>query len=100
MREQPTYPSSRIGRRLAMLAAAAGLVCAALSPALLPVQAKATVKSGLATAAACVTPPCITPLKFIGGPAFAGLYGWGAATLKDGSVLIGDYWNFRIQHYS
>lgn len=30
----------------------------------------------------------------------AGLYGWGAATLPDGSVLIGDYWNYRVRHYA
>lgn len=33
-------------------------------------------------------------------PAAAGLYGWGAATMPDGSVLIGDYWNYRIVHYN
>ncbi|HEY3240547.1 MAG TPA: NHL repeat-containing protein [Acidimicrobiia bacterium] len=41
-----------------------------------------------------------TPIRQIGGPGHAGLYGWGAATLNDGSVLIGDYWNFRILHFS
>ncbi len=46
---------------------------------------------------AVVTP---TPLSTIGGPAHAGLYGWGAATQKDGSVLIGDYWNLRVTHYA
>jgi DNA-binding beta-propeller fold protein YncE len=29
----------------------------------------------------------------------AGLYVWGAATEPDGSILIGDYWNYRIVHY-
>jgi tripartite motif-containing protein 71 len=30
----------------------------------------------------------------------AALYGWGDATLPDGSVLVGDYWNNRIVHYN
>lgn len=30
----------------------------------------------------------------------AGLYAWGAATLNDGSVLIGNYWNLRVDHYA
>ena len=33
------------------------------------------------------------------GFAPAGLYGWGAAAEPDGSILLGDYWNFRIVHY-
>ena len=41
----------------------------------------------------------VTPVRVIGGPGHAGLYGWGAATVGDGSVLLGDYWNFRVQHY-
>ena len=32
-------------------------------------------------------------------PAAAVLYGWGAATMPDGSILVGDYWNYRIVHY-
>jgi len=40
------------------------------------------------------------PLRQIGGPGHAGLYGWGMATMPDGSVLIGDYWNYRIAHYA
>ncbi len=32
--------------------------------------------------------------------ACAGLYGWGAATLQDGSVIIGDYWNNRVASFS
>ena len=45
------------------------------------------------------TPPVVTPVRIIGGPGHAGLYGWGAATMSDGSVLIGDYWNYRVQQY-
>ena len=42
----------------------------------------------------------VTPVRIVGGSGHAGLYGWGAATLNDGSVLIGDYWNFRIQRWN
>jgi DNA-binding beta-propeller fold protein YncE len=33
-------------------------------------------------------------------PADAGLYAWGMATEPDGSILTGDYWNYRIVHYA
>jgi DNA-binding beta-propeller fold protein YncE len=42
----------------------------------------------------------ITAVRQIGGSGHAGLYGWGAATMLDGSVLIGDYWNYRIVRYA
>jgi DNA-binding beta-propeller fold protein YncE len=29
----------------------------------------------------------------------AGLYGWGAATMNDGTILISDYWNLRVRRY-
>jgi DNA-binding beta-propeller fold protein YncE len=41
-----------------------------------------------------------TSVGTIGHHGHAGLYAWGAATLPDGSVLIGDYWNLRIMHYA
>src|SRR4051794_29956193 len=41
-----------------------------------------------------------TPVRQVGGPGHAALYGWGAATAADGSVLLGDYWNYRIAHYA
>jgi sugar lactone lactonase YvrE len=41
-----------------------------------------------------------TPVRQVGGTGHAGLYAWGAATAPDGSVYIGDYWNYRIQHYA
>jgi DNA-binding beta-propeller fold protein YncE len=40
-----------------------------------------------------------TALSLIGSPGTAGLYAWGAATMPDGSILLGDYWNYRIVHY-
>jgi hypothetical protein len=39
-------------------------------------------------------------LRQVGQPGHAGLYGWGAATMSDGSVLLGDYWNYRVYHYA
>lgn len=42
----------------------------------------------------------LTPVRVVGGPGHAGLYAWGAATTGDGSVLISDYWNRRVQHYN
>ncbi len=42
----------------------------------------------------------LVPERIVGGPGHAGLYGWGAATMRDGSVLIGDYWNKRVLHYA
>ena len=50
--------------------------------------------------ASAATTTTLTPVRTIGGPGHAELYGWGMATLSDGSVLVGDYWNFRIAHYS
>ncbi len=50
-----------------------------------------------APAAQAVT---MTPVRTIGGPGHAELYAWGMATQNDGSVLVGDYWNFRIARYS
>jgi DNA-binding beta-propeller fold protein YncE len=32
--------------------------------------------------------------------AAAALYGWGDATMPDGTVLVGDYWNYRIVHFN
>jgi tripartite motif-containing protein 71 len=42
----------------------------------------------------------ITPIRQIGSSGHADLYGWGMATETDGSVLVGDYWNYRIVHYA
>jgi tripartite motif-containing protein 71 len=41
-----------------------------------------------------------TSVRTIGGPGHAGLYGWGADTMADGTVLVGDYWNLRVQRFS
>jgi DNA-binding beta-propeller fold protein YncE len=50
------------------------------------------------TGALAPAPIRTIPTPFISG--HAGLYGWGATTLLDGSVLIGDYLNYRVAHYA
>src|SRR5215472_7837035 len=77
------------GRRVALAAAVAGLVAA---PAV-SFAPEAAVAAGLSPA-----PTSTLPSPFVSG--HAGLYGWGAATMPDGSVIIGDYWNHRVVHYS
>lgn len=43
----------------------------------------------------------LVPLRQIGQPGHAGLYGWGVAyDPTDDTVLVGDYWNFRIARYN
>ena len=54
----------------------------------------------LPPASAAAVTVSLTPLRTIGFSGHAGLYGWGAATMSDGSVLIGDYWNYRVQRYA
>jgi sugar lactone lactonase YvrE len=39
----------------------------------------------------------IFPANWATKPGHAQMYGWGAATLPNGDVLMGDYWNYRIQ---
>jgi tripartite motif-containing protein 71 len=71
------------------LAGTAGLAAAALAlgPGLLAAPASAGT---------------ISPVfeRTIGGPGHAGLYAWGMATLRDGSVLVGDYWNYRVLKFN
>ncbi len=38
--------------------------------------------------------------RVVGGPGHAGLYAWGMATMKDGTILVGDYWNYRVLRYT
>jgi tripartite motif-containing protein 71 len=54
------------------------------------------------TTATLSAPALKTSAKAIFSISFAGagLYGWGAATEPDGSILMGDYWNFRIVHFN
>src|SRR5580704_3391403 len=70
--------------------------------AMVSVPSTARAQTCAPTAQVCLQPVGTIGLTSGGLPvcACAGLYGWGAATEPDGSVLIGDYWNFRIQHYA
>ncbi len=49
-----------------------------------------------APALAQSVPPPLQPVRIVGGPGHAGLYAWGAASLPDGRMLLGDYWNLRV----
>jgi len=55
---------------------------------------------GLAAAPASAT--TISPVfeRTIGGPGHAGLYAWGMATQLDGTILVGDYWNYRVLRFN
>ena len=57
---------------------------------------------GTQSAKADAPVPTITPVARIGNTinGHAYLYGWGAAVLNNGNVLIGDYWNFQIREFS
>ncbi len=39
------------------------------------------------------------PVRVLGGPGHAGLYGWGVARMLDGTMLVGDYLNKRVVRY-
>jgi sugar lactone lactonase YvrE len=47
-------------------------------------------------------PPSVSlvPLRVIGGSGHAQLYPWNVATMPDGTLLVSDYWNFRIVRYA
>jgi tripartite motif-containing protein 71 len=51
------------------------------------------------TAASAATPTFLGNLPNPVTNGHAGSYAWGAATMPDGSVIIGDYWNGRVLHY-
>jgi len=36
----------------------------------------------------------------IGQPGRAGAYAWGMATLGNGNIIVGDYWNYRVLEYT
>ncbi|MEY2425608.1 MAG: tripartite motif-containing protein 71, partial [Actinomycetota bacterium] len=38
-------------------------------------------------------------VRTIGQPGHAGVYAWGAATAADGTILIGDYWNYQVRRF-
>jgi DNA-binding beta-propeller fold protein YncE len=53
-----------------------------------------------ATVPAGAAAPTLSVRRAIGGPGFAYVYAWGAATLPDGDVLISDYWNFSVKRFA
>lgn len=63
------------------------------------VAASATAAPGPAAAGERVL-PAQRYVTTISGPGHAGVYAWGAATAKDGTILIGDYWNYAVRRYS
>ncbi len=78
-----------------------GLFVAAGGTGILSVGATAPPPTGCKPTAC--TPGTTVGLTNSQGKPIAGaatLYGWGAATMPDGSILIGDYWNYRIVHYN
>ena len=68
--------------------------------AVLTIVACTFVVTTLAVPGSAAVTVSLTPVRTIGSSGHAGLYGWGAATMSDGSVLIGDYWNYRVQRYA
>ena len=92
---------------LSAIARAAHLVVAFLVALAFVVGARATaVPSSAPPPTGCKPTACTTGTS-VGltsqgkpTPAAAVLYGWGAATMPDGSILVGDYWNYRIVHYN
>jgi len=86
-------PRPRTGGHRGSLRLRAATVCLMLTSMLV-------VSGSTAPAAHAIT---ITSLGTVPSPAVnghAGLYGWGAATLPDGSVIIGDIWNDRVVHFA
>jgi tripartite motif-containing protein 71 len=53
-----------------------------------------------AGAVSAVTPIHLSTIPTPPVDGHAGLYAWGAATMPDGSVIVGDYWNGRVLHYA
>ena len=72
-------------------------VCRRLTAAAAAIATLATGAIAVAPQAAAAPAVTLVPNRIIGFSAHAGLYGWGATTMRDGSVLIGDYWNQRVR---
>src|ERR1035437_5097047 len=88
-----------VRRRMAVSVAVAGaFVVSAVS---LGVGAEAPPPTGCKPAA-CTPGTAVGRTNSKGQPiaGSAGLYAWGQAEEPDGSILVGDYWNFRIVHYN
>ncbi len=89
--------STRAARSLIAVAA---LTALAAAPALAAHPAPAGPGASAAGPAARAT--TINPVfeRTIGGRGHAGLYAWGMATMRDGTILVGDYWNYRVLRYN
>ena len=59
----------------------------------------ATALAAVPTARAATWSPPVWK-QTIGHPGHAGVYAWGMATAKDGTILVGDYWNYSIRRFS
>lgn len=81
----------------------AGLAALAATTSLAAALAGAPAHAG-STAPADQTPGArfTAPVyqQSMGKPGHAGVYAWGAATAADGTILVGDYWNYTVRRYS
>lgn len=70
--------------------------------AVLAVAGTAVATAPLAGVAAAADPSVsLVPIRTIGGTGHAGLYGWGVAyDPTDDTILVGDYWNFRVARFN
>jgi tripartite motif-containing protein 71 len=84
------------GRR-PKLAARAGALLAAAVAAAGGLSSLGVAASPAAGAAAFSEPAYVGS---IGRPGHAGVYAWGAATARNGNVIIGDYWNYQLHEYA
>jgi hypothetical protein len=83
------------------LVAASGALLLAATQGAGIVAASAPVITGCSpTACTPGTTVGLTTTKGVPVPAAAGAYAWGMATEPDGSILVGDYWNYRIDHFN
>ena len=84
-----------------LMAALAGATLAGIGAGAGIVNAKAPPPPTGCLPTACTPGTTVGLTNSKGQPvaAAAGLYAWGMATAPDGSVLVGDYWNYRIVHY-
>jgi sugar lactone lactonase YvrE len=88
IRSTASQGSSRLRRRLV---AAAGVLV--LGAAMLAGSAPV-----VSATAITPTPAGDVPSPDIDG--HAGSYAWGVATMPNGSIIVGDYWNGRVLHYA
>ena len=89
----------RVWGRVTLIAAAVGGVALGVAP----ITAGASVLAPTGCQPSACSPGTTTGLTNSQGQPIAGaaqVYPWGMATLPDGSILVGDYWNFRIVHYN